>query len=264
MKGKIFLGFLCFALFVIQAKDSNFEHTIRIKPASIYSKLHLYGNIAENHSVGIYQKDQNLSFEGELKFLDVFSLNASGGKSKYQETDKQPISQWDRWKLGFKFANESGNKNKRLVYGGGVDFFSKEMTQNPRTQNAPNLYLIKPHVSFGFGIEDWEFQAEISFQTETNSKFKEGPSEEFRRNYTFGLSTSYAISNWFRILLETEYLEPYQKKIDTKIRGWYAYPGFLISIYDMGRLGVSFQFSVSKQDYLYERGVKISYIHYFQ
>lgn len=264
MKDKIFLIILAYIFsFVVHAKESNFEHTLRIEPASVYSKIHLSGNVAENHSIDIYQKDKNLSLEGELKFLDVFSIKLAGGKTKYQETDQKPISQWDRLNVGLKFAKENGVKNNRVVYGSGIRIFLQESNQNPRTQNSPNLYLVKPHFSFGWGIGDFEIQTEFAFQTETNSKFKESAQEEFRRNYIFGLSVSYGLTDWFRLLFETEYLEPYQKKIDTNIGGWYAYPGFMLSLFENGRLGVSLQFPISKQDYLYERGLKISYIHYF-
>ncbi len=249
--------------FVIHSKDSKFEHTLRIEPASLYSKIYLIGGVAENHSRGIYQKDKNLAFEGEWKFQDTFSVKLSGGISEYQETDQKTISQWDRWSLGLKFANEVEKKQNRFVYGVGIRIFTQELKQNPRTQNAPNLYLLKPHLSFGFGVGNFELQTEISFQTETNSKLKEEGLEEFRRNYTFGTSFSYQFLSWIKVLLETEYFEPYQKKVDTQIRGWYLYPGFLFFVYDSMRVGVSFQFPITKQDYLYERGVKISYLYYF-
>jgi len=244
--------------------DSKFEHPLRIEPASIYTKLRLDGAIAENHQLDTYQKDKNFSFEGEFKFLEYFSIKLNGGKTWYKTTDTQPISQWDRWNVAVKFAKESGSRDSRVVFGGGVRLFNKQIGEHPRAYVAPELYLIKPHISFGFGTSGFEVQLEGAFQTETNTKFKEGPKEEFRRYYQFGLSISQKLTESIRVFIETDYKEPYNKKVDLNTRAWYWYPGLSLSPYESGRIAISLQFPVSKQDYLYERGLKISYFHFFE
>lgn len=263
-----FLSISLVLFFLLQisiiAQESKFEHPLRIEPASVYTKVRVDGSIAENHQLATYQKDKNLSFEGELKFLEYFSVKASGGKTWYQTTNTKPLNQWDRWNLGLKFAKESGSRNGRVVFGGGVRLFNRQVGEHPRADIAPDLYLVRPHLSFGFGFGDFELILEGAFQTETNRRFKEGPKEEFKRHYQGGLSISQRISDSFRLFIETEYREPYDKKVDLNTRGWYWYPGISFTPYEKGRITASFQFPVSKEDYLYERGMRLSFFHFFE
>lgn len=260
----LFINFLIFSAFPILGVDSKFEHPLRIEPASVYSKIRVDGSIAEGRQQNTYQKDKNLSFEGEFKFLEYFSVKGGGGKTWYQATDTQPINQWDRWNLGLKFATETGGRDGRLVFGGGVRIFNRQIGEHPRFDIAPDLYLVRPQLSFGFGVGDFEMIFDGSFQTETNSRFREGPKEEFRRHYQGGLSISQKISESIRIFVETEYREPYHKRIDQNTRGWYWYPGISIAPYDGGRITASFQFPVSKEEHLYDRGLRLSFFHFFE
>jgi hypothetical protein len=243
--------------------EATFEHPMRVEPVAVYSKVRVDASAAENRQIGVYKRDTNLSFECEVKFLDVFSVKAQGGGTRYETTNEKTRATWDRPNLGLKFGMVHGGEGFRFGWGGGVRVFNKQVGQNPRNDVAPDLYLVKPHLSMGIGAGSFELILEAGFQTETNAKFRESPRQEFKRNYNFGLSLSFGVTNWMKVFLETQYIQPYDKKIDLNIRGWYAYPGVSFKIYETGRLTASFLIPVSKEDYLYEKGLKLSYFHFF-
>ncbi|MCB1177875.1 MAG: hypothetical protein KDK36_09880 [Leptospiraceae bacterium] len=244
--------------------EATFEHPLRTQPVAVYSKIRVDAGASENRQLETYERDANVSIEGEFKFLKFFSVKAGGGRTRYETTDAKTTQVWDRPYLGGKFGMIMGGDAFRFGFGGGVNVFNKQIGAHPRNEVAPDLYLVRPSLSMGMGIGTFEAILEGTMQTETNTAFKEGPKEEFKRNYEAALSLSLGIFDWMRLFAETRYYLPYDKKIDNLIQGWYVYPGISFNIYEMGRLSASFQFPVSKQDYLVERGVKISYFHFFE
>lgn len=264
MKGKIFYIFLyLFSLNLLLAGDSSqFGHPLRIEPAGIYNKIRLDGNYTERKNVSTFEKDRNATLEGEFIFLDNFSLKIAGGGTKYETTNSKSITQNDRWNAALKYARESGGSGFRFVWGGGVRVFNKQIGEGIRYDVAPDLYLVRPNLSMGFGLGIFEFQADLSMQSETNSKFREAENQEFRRFYQAGGLASVNLGD-LRLLLETEIREPYNKTIDSRSRFWNVYPGISYKIFDKTMVSISGQFPVNGEQSELGKGFRFSLFQFF-
>jgi hypothetical protein len=257
----IFLFIFIFSLFQLSAENSEFGHPLRIEPAGIYNKVKVDGTYTEKKADKIFEKDRNLSVEGELIFLDRFSIKGGGGATKYNSTNANPILQNDRFNLGLKYANESGGKI-RLVYGGGIRVYNKQIGEHPRFEVAPDLYLVRPNLSLGVGIGIFEFQADLSMQSETNTKFREMENKDFRRFYQAGGLVSVNLGD-LRLLLESEYRIPYDKQIDSRSRFWNAYPGISYKIFDKSMVTLSGQIPINGEAGEQGRGFRFSFFQFF-
>lgn len=264
MKDKIIYVFLLttiFSIISLYAESSDFGHPLRIEPAGIYNKVKVDGTYSDRRTENTFEKDRNLSIEGELIFLDRFSIKGGGGATKYNSTNSNPIVQNDRLNLGLKYANESGGK-VRFVWGGGVRVFNKQIGEHPRFDVAPDLYLVRPNLSLGLGLGIFEFQADLSMQSETNTKFREVDNRDFRRFYQAGGLVSVNLGD-LRLLLESEYRVPYDKQVDSRSRFWNAYPGISYKIFDKSMITLSGQFPINGEVGEQGRGFRFSFFQFF-
>lgn len=264
MKGKLIFIFLYIVTFnfIIAGESSGFGHPLRIEPAGIYNKIRLDGNYTERKNGATFEKDRNASLEGEFIFLDNFSLKVAGGATRYDTTNSKTVSQNDRWNAALKYARESGGSGFRFVWGGGVRVFNKQIGENIRYDVAPDLYLVRPNLSMGVGLGIFEFQADLSMQSETNSKFREAENQEFRRFYQAGGLVSVNLGS-LRLLVETEIREPYNKTIDIRSRFWNVYPGISYKIFDQTMLSLSGQFPVNGETGELGKGFRFSLFQFF-
>ncbi len=258
----IILIFITKFLSPVSADSSQFGHPLRIEPAGIYNKLRLDGTYTQRRTDKTFEKDKSASVEGEIIFLDNFSLKVNGGATRYESVGEKTISQNDRWNTTLKFASESGGSNLRFVWGGGVRLYDKQKTQNPRYEINPDLYIVRPNLSFGVGVGIFEFQADLSMQSETNSKFREVNNQDFRRSYQAGGLVSVSLGN-LRLLAETEYRVPYDKKIDTLSRYWNFYPGISYKIFDQTMISLSGQIPVNGESSELGKGFRFSLFQFF-
>jgi hypothetical protein len=254
----LFLGTLS-----IYSESSGFSHPLIVEPVGIYNKVRLDGQASDNRESNIYEREIKGSFEGEYKLGNYFSIKGNAGVKKFDSSKSASISNSDRYSLAVKFASEHGNSDFRFSWGATLRGYSMFKGQYPKSESSGDLYLIRPSLSFGIGIQKLEIISELSVQSETNSSFKEGPRQEFKRNYLAGLSFSYPLGDKWIFFLETEYKEPYEKKIDLKIRSWNSYPGLSYKLYSSGILSVSVQVPIQSDSYNWDRGMKISYFHFF-
>lgn len=250
-----------FSVISLYAESSDFGHPLRIEPAGIYNKIKVDGTYTDRRTEKTFEKDRNLSLEGELIFLDRFSIKGGGGATKYNSTNSNPIVQNDRIHLGLKYANESGGK-LRFVWGGGVRVFNKQIGEHPRFDVAPDLYLVRPNLSLGLGLGIFEFQADLSMQSETNTKFREVDNRDFRRFYQAGGLVSVNLGD-LRLLLESEYRVPYDKQVDSRSRFWNAYPGISYKIFDKSMITLSGQFPINGEVGEQGRGFRFSFFQFF-
>ena len=267
MKDKIlklsFIPLLINLYFPIFADDSSqFGHPLRIEPAGIYNKVRFNGSYTETRTKSSFEKDKNASIEGELIFLQKFSLKVNGGATKYETVGEKTVVQNDRWNTTLKFASESGGNNFRLVWGGGVRVSDKQKVENPRYDIAPDLYLLRPNLSLGVGFGIFEIQADLSMQTETNSKFKESNNQDFRRFYQAGGLFSAKFGN-LRLIAETEYRQPYDSKVDVRSRFWNVYPGISYNIFDKTMISLSAQIPVNGESGELGKGFRFSLFQFF-
>jgi hypothetical protein len=264
MKGRfiyIYLVIISLSVVSLYSESSEFGHPLRIEPAGIYNKVRVDGGYTERKASNVFEKDRNLSAEGEFIFLDKFSIKGGGGATKYNSTNTNPTLQNDRWNLGLKYANETGGK-LRFVWGGGVRVFNKQIGENPRYDVAPDLYLVRPNLSLGFGIGILEFQADLSMLSETNTKFREANNKDFRRFYQAGGLVSLNLGS-LRLLLESEYRVPYDKEVDSRSRFWNVYPGISYKIFDKSMISLSGQFPVNGEVGEQGRGFRFSFFQFF-
>jgi hypothetical protein len=243
--------------------QSNFSHPLRIEPSSVFTKIRVDGQARENREANFYEREQSLRLEGEYKLGKYFSIMGSLAGRKHDSSGSRTMREMDRYSLGLKFAREHGDEKLRFSYGAGVKGFSKFDGTNLKSETSGDLYLVRPNLTFGLGIGKLEIITELSLQSETNSRFREDERQDFRRHYAGGLSVSYGLGEKFRIFLETEYKEPYSKRIDTKVRSWYIYPGLSYKIYEGGFLSFSGQYQIQIENYNWDTGIRISYFHFF-
>ncbi|MDX1961448.1 MAG: hypothetical protein SFU98_22965 [Leptospiraceae bacterium] len=264
VKNNLFLILVFFLINVKLFSESKFSHPLRTEPASVYSKIRVNLQATENRERNFYEREQNLGLEGEYKFGQYFSINGFLGGRNYEVSGSKSQRGMERYGFGLKFAREHGDSNFRFSYSGGLKGYSKQSMTYSRSETSNDLFLVKPNIAFGLGIQKFELVLDASLQTETNSRFNEDDRQDFRRHYTYSASMSYGLGDSFRLFLESEYREPYNKKIDTKIRSMYVFPGFSYKIYDSGVLALSGQFQLLTENYSWDRGARLSYFHFFE
>lgn len=264
MNVKLYIIILIIGFFQILAAESLFNHPMRIEPASVYRKIRFDATATENREDNYYRRHRSGRLEGEFNFKS-FAIKAAGGGSVLERSGASTLNRVDRFMLGLKYGQEYGSKGGAFAWGLGIKGFSRYRRDDTYKKEdiENNLSLIRPNLSLGLRLLQFELQAEAHYQTETNSKFREEPLQQFRRHYQGGLSLSYGFSDKFRLFLESEYREPYHKKDDTKTRFWNIYPGFTYKLYEDGRIGLSYQISMMKEKYNDDRGLRFSYFHFF-
>lgn len=264
MKYIISLFFISASLSTLSA-DSTFAHPLQVEPVTVYKKVRVDARGVENRESGNYDRQRNVSFEAEWSFLDMFSVKGGGGAAKYESTGNKPSTLTDRWNLGLKFGKSFGGESFRFGVGAGMRLFNKQTGASPYYQNAPDLYLVKPSFSLGMGFGALDIVAEMSLVSETNPSFHEKVKQDFRRHYVKGLSVSYGLdNNQVRLFLETLYYEPYDKRVDKNIDSWYMCPGISYKLYESGFITASAQVPMRNELYTWDRGLKISYFHFFE
>ncbi|MEM7181015.1 MAG: hypothetical protein AAF518_08885 [Spirochaetota bacterium] len=246
------------------AKESFFNHPLRIEPASVYTKIRVDANARENREDNYYERHRGGTLEGEFSFYN-FAIKGSAGKSRLERSGTSTLDMYDRFMVGLKYGREYGSTTGAFAWGLGLKGFSRirNFQEYKKDTQEQNLYLIRPNLSLGLRLLQFELQAEAHVQTETNSSFRENTLQQFRRHYQGGVAISYGFGENFRLFAESEYREPYTKKVDTKTRFWNIYPGFSYQIYSGGRLAFSYQISMMKEKWNDDRGGRISYFHFF-
>jgi hypothetical protein len=255
----IILFFFSFSIF---SEDSKFSVPLRVEPVGVYTKIRVDAGASENRERNVYEREKQAYLEGELKFLNYFSVKLGTTKTQWERSGSKTLTELDRVNLGLKFAMEHSVGGGTFAWGGGVRGFDRQSQKVARDSVAPEMYLIRPHFNIGYKYNAFEIILNGHVQSETNRRFKEGSDEEFRRHYQVGVSISYGLTENFRVFLESELRRPYNERIDTKSKFWNIYPGLSYQIYQNGFLGLSLQFPVTP-DRLMDRGVRISYFHIF-
>lgn len=245
------------------SENSQFLHPLRISAGGLYSKIHVNGSIDENSEPSLYERNRNLSLEGEWKVMDYLSIGGGGGRTKYESSGNAPITQTDRWFGAIKFARETGNQSNGTLIGAGVKVFDRMIGQSPRYNAAPDLYIVRPNLAFGYRWNGLEILTELAIQSETNTSFREEPRQEFQRHYQAGLSLAYRISDNVNLYLEMEYREPYEKSITPWNRFWNVYPGFAWKPYGNGMISASFLVPIRMESTSWDHGLKLGYYHFF-
>ena len=250
MKNKVIsvFGLLAFTIGIYADDKSSFAVPLRVEPAAVYTKIRIDGQAAENREANVYEREKQGNIEGELKFLQYFSVKVGTTKSQWEKSGSKTLTQMDRLYAGLKFAKEHQLSFGSIVWGGGVKWFDQQSKKYARDGQAPELYLLRPNLNFGLKLGAFEAIVDLQFQTETNRAFKENPKEEFRRYYQSGLALSYGLTENFRIFAETKF--------------WNVYPGVSYQIYNGGFLSASLQFPVIPERQM-DRGMRISYFHIF-
>ncbi len=264
MKNKLIVGFglLAFTLGIYADEKSSFAVPLRVEPAAVYTKIRIDGQVSENRESNVYEREKQGNIEGELKFLQNFSVKVGTTKSQWEKSGSKTLTQLDRLYAGLKFAKEHQLSFGSIVWGGGVKWFDQQSKKYARDGQAPELYLIRPNANFGLKVGGFEAIVDLQFQSETNRAFQENSKEEFRRHYQAGLALSYGITENFRLFAETEYRKPYNPTVDVHTKFWNVYPGFSYQVYNGGFLSASLQIPVIPERQM-DRGIRISYFHIF-
>ncbi|MCG9875306.1 MAG: hypothetical protein MH321_11035 [Leptospiraceae bacterium] len=252
------IGFLLFANGLLaQDNSSKFVHPLNIQAVGLYSKIQVDGSAWERRNGEKYQNNKTARVEGEIKAFENLSFAINTGYTDFTQTDSGSYKGRDRVGFGAKTAWEGEN----WQFGMGVFGYSKDTTI-PKTESFnPNFLLVRPYLGGGFRFLGFQILANVEFQTETNSKFKETYNEEFRRHYKAGASLAYTFFDKLTLFLEAETRIPYNKEIDTNIRYGNAYPGISYKS-DLGTFALSAGIPVI-DDRLFDRQAKLSYFYFW-
>ena len=244
--------------------ESNFNHPLWIEPASVYTKVRIDGEGYKKVQSSTWETKNTGRIEGEFAFNNLFSIKASGGQFAETVKGSRTHVARERWMLGMKFGKEFGSSSSAFAIGAGVKLLDRPAYQkeSERAGVSQSFYLVRPNISMGLRFGNFEAHTEFRFQTETNSSFREGPLDEFKRHYQAGLGVSYGFLNIFRAYLETEYRHPYHKKHDADTLQWYFHPGIGILPYKGGLIAISATIPTMKKEYS-ERGGQLSFMHFF-
>jgi hypothetical protein len=264
MKNKLIavFGLLASTYGIFANEKSSFAVPLRVEPAAVYTKIRIDGQVSENRESNVYEREKQGNMEGELKFLQYFSVKVGTTKSQWEKSGSKTLTQLDRLNVGLKFAKEHQFSFGSIVWGGGVRWFDQQSKKYARDGEAPELYLVRPNLNFGLRLGAFEAIADLQFQSETNRAFKENSKEEFRRYYQTGLSLSYGLTENFRLFAETEYRKPYNQTVDVHTKFWNVYPGVSYQVYKGGFLSASLQFPIIQERQM-DKGIRISYFHIF-
>jgi hypothetical protein len=253
---------LVFLLGSFEGFSQDFTYPLRVEPAVTYNKVRVDASDSEYKTKKQYRNTLGLGLEGEFKLGENFSILAIASPSREVNTNTATKTTPGRFGFGFRYAKVFDLGFGSLALGGGLKLFSRENAPVVKYKNEnPDYYFIRPHISVGFLSGGFQAIAEFIFQSETNSSFREGQNDEFRRYKQAGLALSYKFDSGFGIILESQYREPYNRKVDTNTRFWYGYPGIFYKS-SIGTFGVSFQASLIHERE-YDRGLKLSYIYLF-
>ncbi len=262
MKNNILIILVIFISLNLFSEDSKFAIPQRVEPVGVYTKIRIDAGGSEKRDVNYYEREKQAYIEGELKFLNYFSVKFGTTKTQWEKSGAKTLTELDRFNIGLKFAREHATSFGAFAWGFGTRLIDKQNPKFKRDDVAPDLYILRTHLNMGLKFDAFEVIANFQFQSESNRQFKEEPSQEFRRNYLGSLALSYGFTENFRGFLETEYRAPYNPKVDLNIRSWNLYPGISYQIYTGGFLGFSLQFPML-QERTFDRGLRLSYYHVF-
>jgi hypothetical protein len=253
-----FIGFLFLAnALSAQENSSKFQHPLNIQAVGLYSKVQVDGSAWERRNGDKYQNNKTAKIEGEIKAFENLSFAINTGYTDFTQTDSGSYKGRDRIGFGLKTAWEGEN----WLFGMGVFGYSKNSTI-PKTETFnPDFLLVRPYLGGGFRLLGFQVLANVEFQTETNSSFKEKYNDEFRRHYKAGASVGYTFFDTLTLFLEAETRIPFNKEIDTNTRYGNAYPGISYKT-DLGTFALSGGIPVIN-DRLFDRQVKVSYFYFW-
>lgn len=235
------LSILLLALSPVLAYDEEFSTLQRIEPPAVYGRIEIRAGDEENRLEHVYRRKRSLSLYGEIPFLEHFSLSFSGGTALYNKTDTAPMQRIQRPGIGLKGALNGRLNDITWAFGGGILCFDSKEKDELAEGEVSGLYLVRPHLEAGLKMDELELVMSLHMESETNKKFREDGSVEFRRHYQIGLGVSWGISETCRLLAETEYREPYSGRIDVDTRYWHFYPGIQYELTRNIALGASLQ-----------------------
>ena len=126
MKNKVIsvFGLLAFTIGIYADDKSSFAVPLRVEPAAVYTKIRIDGQAAENREANVYEREKQGNIEGELKFLQYFSVKVGTTKSQWEKSGSKTLTQMDRLYAGLKFAKEHQLSFGSIVWGG--------LTSNPK------------------------------------------------------------------------------------------------------------------------------------
>jgi hypothetical protein len=265
MKNKFisFLIYFILTLVSIQSQEPSFTYPLRIESGALYNMIRFNASMNENKESNYYLKNRNANIEGEVKFLNLVSIQIGTGFTRINETKMNVINFYDRTNIGIKISKEFGSLENKFLVGLGIKGYDKIHSKINYYQNDPNLYLINSSLFFGYKFKNFEILTNLSLLSETNSKFKENQNQEFERYYLAGISLSYKISENTRIFAETEYREPYERKITSYYRFWNVYPGVSYNIFNNNQINFSILIPIRGDKNNFDHGFKLGYYFYF-
>ena len=105
-KLRISIVLLFFGMHIYADEKSSFAVPLRVEPAAVYTKIRIDGQAAENRESMYTKEKKQGNIEGELKFLQYFSVKVGTTKSQWEKSGSKTLTQLDRLNVGLKFAKE--------------------------------------------------------------------------------------------------------------------------------------------------------------
>lgn len=234
-------------------------HPQRVQALGIYNKLWFFGEYRDQDTDDKgYKRDRATKIEGEKKITKQFSLNLSLGYHDHYAPSEKSWSAWDRTTLGSKWAYE----NRSWIFGAGLHLSSYDFAAAKTDDPNRRFFMIRFHFGIGYKFGNVSLQSILSYQSESNRKFREASNEQFRRDIEGGVALSYRLNHVIGFQLESLYRIPENKKDPIDPEFWNLYPGITFSTLS-GVLGVSFLKSMKSGDSI-DRGIRLSYFHFFE
>lgn len=243
--------------------SNKFAHPLQVEPVSLFNKVRGNFTYWDKENPTSFERNRNLSVEGEMKLGNQFSFLATTGRNEYKITDSATQIGFDRIGFGVKYAKEFQWLDGDWIFGAGLRVFDRQRTNPISERENPDFYQIRPSVGLAYKSGDIQVQSELRFQSETTLNGRESGLQQFRRYYQFSIAPSIGLSEMSRLFVELEYREPYNATVDTKTRFFHLSPGFSFTT-SLGVFGISYSIPViPPADNMINQAIRFSYFYHF-
>ncbi len=240
-----------------------FAHPLQVEPVSLFNKVRGNFTYWDKNNPTSFERNRNLSLEGEMKLGNQISFVGSVGRNEYKITDSATQIGFDRLGVGVKYAKEFQWLDGDWVFGAALRVFDKQRTTALNDRETPDFFQVRPSIGLAYKSGIFQVQSELRLQSETNQNGRESGLQQFRRYYQVGIAPSVGLSELTRLFVELEYREPYNAKIDTKTRFFHLSPGFSFKT-NYGVFAISYSIPViPPSDNMVDQALRVSYFYLF-
>ncbi len=227
---------------------------------ALYNILYLSADTKEYRNSSDYERNRQVSLDGEIKIGNYFSFSGGYGYTDRYATQSTSWAGWERWRTGVKGFYRFGI----LSIGAGVNVLGPSVSEPWMGERNPDLLLVRPQFGFVLDFGKTKFQAYALYERETDSKFRDPIQDKFYRYMEAGGTLSYETEIGIILLLETTYRAAVEGTIAERSDSFNLHPGVQIPVGENGRMVLGGLLRLYRhEDNTYDRGFRIGYQHLF-